>query len=362
MPAVSAPAPVAKVRPSIPAVDATPAPAAPSAPEQLVQMLAGFWVARSLSVAARIGVADHVSDDARPVEELALATGTHAPSLYRLLRALAGVGVFREEAGRRFGHSPVSELLRTGRPDSMRAIADSIFGGCHYRAWGDLEHSVRTGEIAFDHAFGTGVWDHYALHEDEQSVFDDAMSEFTALFNPAIVKAYDFSRLHTLVDVGGGHGALLASILKENPGVRGILFDQPHVAEGAGRRFAKEGLATRCQAFGGNFFQLVPAGADAYLMKFILHDWNDEQAATILRNVHKAALPGARLLVVEMVVPPDNAEPSLARLGDVNMLVMTGGRERTEEEFAQLFELAGFDLVKVHKTEGPMCVIEGIRR
>src|SRR5688500_5630689 len=220
MSAVSAPAHGTKVRPSIPAPApaTTPAAAAPApAPaEQLIQMLAGFWVSRSLSVAARVGVADHLNDDARPVEELALATGTHAPSLSRLLRALAGVGAFREEAGRRFRHTAVSELLKSGRPDSMRAIADSIFGGCHYRAWGDLEHSVRTGEIAFDHAFGTGVWDYYAKHDDEQRNFDDAMSEFTALFNPAIVKAYDFSRLHTLVDVGGGHGALLASVLKAN--------------------------------------------------------------------------------------------------------------------------------------------------
>ena len=361
MPAVSAPAPAAKVRPSIPENPVTPPPA-PAPAEQLVQMLAGLWVARSLSVAARIGVADYVSDDARPVEELALATGTHAPSLYRLLRCLAGVGVFVEEPGRRFRHSPVSELLQTGRPGSMRAIADSIFGGCHFRAWGALEHSVRTGQIAFDQVHGAAVWDYYAAHDDEQTLFDDAMSEFTALFNPAIVKAYDFGQLHTLVDVGGGHGALLASVLKANPTVRGVLFDQPHVAEGATRRFAREGLSARCQAFGGNFFQVVPAGADAYLMKFILHDWNDEQAATILRNVHRAAIPGARLLVVEMLVPPDNAEPSLARLDDINMLVMTGGRERTEQEFAQLFGAAGFDLVKVHKTEGPMCVLEGVRR
>ena len=325
-------------------------------------MLAGFWIARSLSVAARLGVADHLKGDSRPVEELAMATGTHAPSLYRLLRALAGVGVFKEEPGRRFRHTPVSELLRSNRPDSMRAIADSIFGGCHYRAWGDLEYSVRSGKIAFDHVHGTDVWDFYAKNDDEQRTFDDAMTEFTGLFNPAIVKAYDFARLHTLVDVGGGHGALLASVLKANPGVRGILFDQPHVAEGARRRFEADGLSDRCQAFGGNFFELVPAGADAYMMKFIVHDWNDEQAATILRNVYDAAIPGAGLLVVEMVVPASNDEPSLARLDDINMLCITGGRERTEQEFAQLFAAAGFDLVKVHKTDGPMCIIEGIKR
>ena len=333
----------------------------PSPQQQMIQMLAGMWVSRSISVAARLKVADHVAGGARSVDELAAATGTHAPSLYRLMRALASVGVFAEEGAGRFRHTPMSELLRSGSPGSLRAVADSVFGGSHFRSWGVLEESVRTGGIAFDHAHGTDCWNFFANNAEEQRSFDDAMSEFTALFNPPIVGAYDFSKLNTLVDVGGGHGALLAAIAKQNPRLRGVVYDQPHVVPGAARRFAEEGLSGRCEAVAGNFFESVPAGGDAYLMKLIIHDWEDEKATTILRNVHRAAKPSTRLLVVEMVVPP-GAEPSLSKLGDVNMMVMTGGKERTEAEFAELFRGAGFDLVKVHLTEGPMSIVEGVRR
>ena len=333
----------------------------PSPQQQLMQMLAGMWVSRAISVAARLKVADHVGDGGRDVDDLAAATGTHAPSLYRLTRALASVGVFAEEGPRRFRHTPVSQLLRSGAEGSMRAVADNVFGGSHFRSWGELEHSVRTGAIAFDRAHGTDCWAFFSQNPDEQRTFDDAMSEFTALFNPPIVKAYDFSKFGTLVDVGGGHGVLLAAIAKANPRLRGTVYDQAHVVPGATRRFADEGLSGRCTAIAGNFFESVPPGGDAYLMKLILHDWDERKAATILRNVQRAAKPGTRLLVVEMVVPP-GAEPSLSKLGDINMMVMTGGRERTEAEFRQLFDAGGFDLVSVHPSEGPMSVVEGVRR
>ena len=324
--------------------------------------MAGFWVARSVSVAAKLRLADAVGEGpAKPVEEIAAATKTHAPSLYRLMRGLAGAGFFAEEAGRRFRNTPLSEVIRSGVPGSMRASAESIMGGSHWRAWGDLEHSVRTGRIAFDHAHGEDVWEFFGKHEDEQRAFNEAMTEFTRLFNPAIVKAYDFSRAGTLADVGGGHGALLVSVLKENPSVRGVLFDQPHVVEGAAGPIKDAGLAGRCQVVGGNFFESVPA-ADTYMMKMIIHDWDDERSGVILRNVHRASKPGARLLVIDTVVPARNDEPSLARLMDLNMLVMTGGKERTEAEFGELFGAAGFDLVKVHPTEGPVGIVEGVRR
>ena len=354
---------------SAPPAGATPAAAtsAAEAPpqEQLMQMLTGMWVARSISVAARLKVADHIAADAgapaRPVEDLAAATGAHAPSLYRLMRALASVGVFAEEGRGRFRHTPLSAALRGDARLSLRAVADAIFGGSHWRAWQVLEHSVRTGGTAFDHAHGTGVWNYFANNPEEQRTFDDAMSEFTALFNPPLVKAYDFSAFDTLVDVGGGHGALLAAIAAANPRLRGTVYDQPHVVAGATRRFADDGLGGRCQAIGGDFFRSVPAGADAYLLKLIIHDWDEPRATTILRNVHRAARPGAKLLVVDAVVPA-GAGPDFSKFADVNMLVMTGGRERTEAEFAELFAAAGFDLVKVHPAEGPLSIVEGVSR
>jgi len=335
---------------------------APSPQEQMVGVLAGLWVARSVSAAAKLRLADQVGDGAaKSVEELAAATKTHAPSLYRLMRGLAGAGFFAEEPGKRFRNTPLSDVLRTGVQGTMRAAADSIMGGSHWRAWGDLEHAVRTGGIAFDHAHGTDCWSFFAQHDEEQRTFNAAMTDFTKLFNPAIVKGFDFSRAGTLADIGGGHGALLMSVLQENPSVRGILFDQPRVVEGAAGPLKDAGLAGRCQLVGGNFFESVPA-ADTYMMKMILHDWNDERSGVILRNVHRASKPGARLLVMDSVVPASNAEPSLARLMDLNMLVMTGGKERTEAEFRELFERAGFNLVKVHATESPVAIVEGVRR
>jgi hypothetical protein len=324
--------------------------------------MAGLWVARSVSVAAKLRLADHIGDGpGKTVEEVAAATKTHAPSLYRLMRGLAGAGFFAEESGRRFRNTPLSEVIRSGVPGTMRAAAESIMGGSHWRSWGDLEHSVRTGGIAFDHVHGVDAWAFFAKNEDEQRTFNDAMTDFTKLFNPAIVKGYDFSRAGTLVDVGGGHGALLMSVLKENPAVRGILFDQPHVVQGAAGPLKDAGLGGRCQVVGGNFFESVPA-ADTYMMKMIIHDWNDERSGVILRNVHRASQPGARLLVIDSVVPARNDEPSLARLMDLNMLVMTGGKERTEAEFRELFGRAGFDLVKAHATESPIGIVEGVRR
>jgi hypothetical protein len=330
--------------------------------QQMIQMLAGFWVGKSLQVAASVRVADHVGDESsHAVEDLAAATGTHAPSLYRLMRALAASGVFVEASPGRFRHTPLSRMLRSDHPTTLRAFFESVLGGGHYTAWGALEHSVRTGETAFDHAHGMDVWAHFAAHPNEGRTFDRAMTDMSVLFNPAIVAGYDYSAVRTLVDVGGGHGALLASILKANPAARGVLFDQPHVIDGARQRFADEGLAQRAQTAAGSFFESVPAGGDAYLMKFILHDWDDARSTQILRNVHRAAGAGARLLVVDTVVPAGN-EPSFSKLMDLNMLAMTGGRERTEAEFAALFEGAGFELVKVHPTECPLSIVEGARR
>jgi hypothetical protein len=334
----------------------------PDPHQQLMQAMSGFWIARSISAAATLKIADHIDPDrSRAVEEIAVATGTHASSLYRLLRGLSAIGVFAEEGPARFRHTPASRLLRSDVPGTMRASFESVLGGGHYRAWGGIELAVRNGNTAFDQVHGEDVWSYFAKNPHEQRTFDRTMTDWSELFNPPIAKAYDFSTIDTLMDVGGGHGALLRGILKANPRLRGILFDQPHVAEGAAAPVAADGLADRCQVVGGSFFESIPAGADACMMKFILHDWNDELATKILRNVHRALPAGGRLLVVDTVVKPGN-EPDFAKLMDLNMLAMTGGKERTEAEFSWLFAGAGFHLVKVHPTECPLSVIEAVRR
>jgi SAM-dependent methyltransferase len=325
-------------------------------------MMAGFWVARCVNVAASLKLADHVDPErSRSVEEIAAATGTDAPSLYRLLRGLASVGVFAEEGRGRFRHTPTSHLLRSNGPGTMRAFCEAALGGAHYRAWGAMDQAVRNGQTAFDQVHNEDVWTYFAKNAHEQRTFDQAMTDMTALFNPAVAKAYDFSKIGTLMDVGGGHGVLLRSVLQANPRVRGILFDQPHVADAARAHVAADGLADRCEIAGGSFFESIPAGADACLMKFILHDWNDELSTKILRNAYRALPPGGKLLVVESVLKPGNQQ-DFGKLMDVNMLAMTGGKERTEAEFSWLFAGAGFNLVKVYPTECPLSVIEAVRR
>jgi hypothetical protein len=330
--------------------------------QQLIQILAGFWVARAVQVAASLKLADQIEgESSRAVADIALATGAHSDALQRLLRGLASAGIFAEESAGRFRHTPTSRLLRTGEPGTMRAFFESVSGGSHYAACGGLEQSIRNGKTAFDQVHGEDVWAWFAKHPHEQRTFDQAMTDMTALFNPAIAKALDLSNVKTLIDVGGGHGVLLASLLKSNPHLHGVLFDQPHVVEGGRQRIIREGLSGRCRIAGGDFFESIPAGADACLMKFILHDWDDERSTRILRNVHKALPAGGKLLVVEVVLKPGN-EPDFGKLGDLNMLVMTGGRERTEADFAKLFAGAGFELVKAHPTESPFGIVEGVRR
>ena len=228
----------------------------------------------------------------------------------------------------------------------------------HYPAWGDLMHSVRTGEIAFDHHFGTDVWKFFEQHPENARIFNDAMSGMTAAANEVILARYDFSAVKKLVDIGGGHGGLITSILKANRSMNGVLFDSPQVIEGAQTRLEAAGLADRCEIIAGDFFKAVPAGSDGYILKWIIHDWDEERATTILRNCRRAITNDGRLMVIEAVIPP-GVEPHFAKFIDLNMLVMTGGRERTEEEFRRLFGASGFRLTRTVATESPFSVIEG---
>jgi cyclopropane fatty-acyl-phospholipid synthase-like methyltransferase len=230
----------------------------------------------------------------------------------------------------------------------------------HYPAWGELMHSVRTGGIAFDKAFGEPVWEFFAKHEENARIFNDAMSGLTAQCEEALHAAYSFAGIKSIMDVGGGHGRLIASILKRNPAMRGILFDSPQVVEGARVTLAEAGLNDRCEVVGGDFFKSVPEGADAIVMKWIIHDWNDEQSIAIMKNCHRALPDGGKLILVEAVVPAGD-EMHFAKFMDLNMLVMTGGRERSEEEFRRLYEAAGFRLTRIVPTESPFSVIEGVK-
>ncbi|MBS1810880.1 MAG: methyltransferase [Acidobacteria bacterium] len=332
-------------------------PAVPP-PIAILQMIGGYWISRMLYVAAELGVADLIHERPRPASELADATGMHSRALYRVLRALAGVGVFTEDESGNFHLTPVGAALRSNAPGSMRAMVLSELAGEHFDAWTNLAQSVKTGEIAFDHKYSKDVWAYYAENPARAAIFNESMTNVSEATNAAVVAAYDFSSIQKLIDVAGGHGSLLAGILGANPHLKGVLFDQPHVVNGATAKLAT--LADRCEVVGGNMFEEVPSGADAYLMKWIIHDWDDEHSLTILKNIHRAMTENGKLLLVEMVVPPGN-DMDFSKLLDINMLVMTGGCERTEAEYAALLNNAGFKLTRILPTQGPASIIEAVR-
>jgi SAM-dependent methyltransferase len=328
-------------------------------PIQMLQLISGFWIARCVYVLAKLGIADLIKDEPKTVDELAAATSTHAPSLFRVLRALASVGVITQN-GNRFGATPLSDTLRSDVRGSIRAFAMTELGEEHYPAWGELLHSVRTGGIAFDKAFGESVWGFFAKNPENAQIFNDAMSGLTAQANEALHAAYTFGGIKRIMDVGGGHGGLITSILQRNSEMTGILFDSPQVIEGAKANVESLAVPDRCELVGGNFFESVPSGADAIILKWIIHDWNDDQSVTILKNCHRALPDDGKLILVEAVVP-ETSEPHFSKFIDLNMLVMTGGRERTEAEFRELYEDSGFKLMRVVPTESPFSVIEGVK-
>ena len=328
------------------------------APVAILQMLSGKWVSQAVYVAAELGLADHLAAGPSGIPELARRADVDGPSLHRLLRALASVGVFKEDSDGRFTNTELSEALRSDVPGSMRSMAK--FYGDHptWDAWGELLYSVRTGKSAFQKVHGLLPFEFLAKNPRASAYFNEAMTGFSAQEIAAVHAAFDFSGVKTVVDVGGGHGALLCSILERNPEQRGILFDQPHVIDGAHAALAKSPVANRCKTVGGDFFKEVPQGADGYVLKHILHDWNDEQATAIASTIRRVMTPGSRLFVIETVIQPGN-EPSFSKLLDLEMLVLyNGGRERTQQEFAKLFADAGLRLTRVVETQGPACVIE----
>ena len=326
----------------------------------LFQMITSHYVSRAIYVAAKLGIADLLEGGPRHYDELAKKTGMHAPSLNRLMRMLASVGVFAEDEPGLFALTPISECLRTGVPGAARALA-LLFAGPTMRAWDDLLYSVQTGNIAFDHVFGVSVFEYLAQHPEEAAIFDQAMTAGTAPVAAMVASVYDFSQFEHIVDVGGGQGALLTAILKVNSSLRGTVFELPHVAEGAKPLVEAAGLADRCEVVAGDFFEAVPAGADAYIVKGVIHDWDDARSAVILRNCRRAMSPHGKLLLVEGVLPDRiTASPMsfIAAGSDVNMLVNAGGRERTEAEFRALLDAAGFRLTRIVPTQSMSKVLE----
>ena len=327
----------------------TPAAAPAAAPQQLVQnLIRGAAGTQMIYVAAKLRIADHLKDGPKTVAELAATTKTHEDTLYRLLRALTSMGVFAEDDGMRFRLNAAAESLRSGVPGSLQAAAEVAGQDWMWRPWGDLLHSVQTGDTAFNHLYGKGTFDWFAEHPDAARLFDDFQAGGTARSAKAIVAAYDFSAARKVIDIGGGDGTLLAEILGGNPSARGVLFDLDHVVAAARTKFAP-GIVGRCEFTGGDFFKAIPAGGDIYTMKYILHDWNDERCHEILTTTRRAMAGKGRLLVVEDVVCGPN-QPCPAKVGDIQMLVRTGGRNRTEKEYRDLLSKGGFKTARVIPT------------
>jgi len=325
---------------------------------ELWNLVNGFRVSQALYVAATLGLADLLKNGARTADELAVDAGAHPEALYRLLRALASVGVFHEEEGKRFSLTPLGDSLRSDATTPLAGWAAFIGRPYLWEAWGNLLHSVRTGENAFRHVHGTDVWDYRTRHPEESPIFDRAMTDLTRSVNASILEAFDFGRFSTITDIGGGQGALLAAILARHAGLQGVLFDQPHVVSRASDVLETAGVADRCQVIAGDFFEAVPDGADAYLLKWIIHDWEDPEAISILRTCRNAMTSDATLLLIERIVGAPNDDPA-TKFSDLNMLVMPGGKERTIEEYRALLASAGLRLESV-SGGNPVAVIEAV--
>jgi hypothetical protein len=317
----------------------------------------GFQVSQAIYVAPTLGIADELRGGPRSSADLAEATACHPGALHRLLRALASAGVLHEGADGRFSLTELGECLRSDAPQPVGGWAALVGRPYFWAAWGALLHSVRTGENAMTHVTGSGPWDYRAERPEESAIFDRAMTDLSRRTSRAVLEAYDFSRFGTVVDVGGGQGALLAAILAAHPAMRGVLFDLPHVVGPVDGVLAEAGVAERCTVVGGSFFEAVPEGGDAYVLRAILHDWEDAEASAILRSCRRAIPEHGALLVVERELggPNENAD---AKFSDLNMLVLPGGRERTVEEFAALFDSAGFELAGSTPTAAALSVIE----
>jgi len=340
-------------------MSASPSSLTPSPPAQLMQMAMGFSAPFLLRAAAELCLADHLANGPKTAGEIAALTGTQAPALYRLLRTLACIGVFSQDESGRFSMTPLAEPLRSGTPDSVRTSILSITGDLFMIPWSKLAYSVRTGQSAFDQHFGVPFFDHLSGHPDEAAMFSDLLVGINAPDAPAIAAAYDFSACSHIADIGGGTGHILATILTSHPGPRGTVFDLAFNQAGAAELIRIRGLRARMVFAAGSFFDSIPAGCDLYMMSHIIHDWSAAQCLSILANCRRAMAPKSRLLVMEMVLPEGNAfHPG--KMLDMTMLATTSGQERTENEYRDLLDAAGFKLSRVIPTTSSVSILEAI--
>jgi hypothetical protein len=322
------------------------------------RLIIGGRISQLIGLSVQLGIPDLLKNGAKGIEDIASATNTNSQALYRALRLLASEGVFVEENERKFRLTPLSETLLSDAPVSLRVTALFEVSDFNRATWANASHSLKTGQSAFTHAFGEPIFEYLKRHSEAAALFDAFMAEMTAAAAHSIAEAYDFSGIASVVDVGGGHGAFLASILAIRPEMNGTLFDLPHVISGAAVTLQRAGVADRCEAIAGSFFDAVPAGADAYVLKSVLHDWGDEQCLRILNNCHRAMPLDARLLVIELDLPPGN-QPHFGKYVDVNiMLQMEGGYQRSIEEHQLLFAASGFRLSRVIPTSSAFSVTE----
>ena len=325
----------------------------------LIQMGTAHWVSRILLVAAQLGIADRLAQGAKSAEDLAGPTGTLPAALYRFMRALGNLGVLAEDPSHKFSLTPLGEALKAGAPGAARAAILTLGSDWVNKGFENLLYSLQTGKSGVEKALGMPIFDYLGKHPDEASLFSETMVGFHGAEPAAVASAYDFSGLSTIVDVGGATGNLLTAVLGKNPAARGILFDLPHVVRDAPALIQSRGLTGRVGIEPGSFFERAPVGGDAYLLSHIIHDWSEGQCLTILGNCRKAMKPGARLLIIEMVLPPGN-EPHPGKMLDIMMLVGPGGQERTASEYDALLKKAGFRMTKVVPTPSAVSVVESV--
>jgi hypothetical protein len=321
---------------------------------QLMQFILGKWISKPIYVVAELGIADLLANGPESIDTLAEKSETHAPTLYRIMRALAGVGIFSEIDNRCFELTPTAECLRTG---AMRSIALMFHADWHDKAWDHLLHGVKTGKPPFDKAHGKPVFEWFNDHPEAAKIYNEANALKAMNSHRAIVDAYDFSEINILTDVGGGYGSLMAEILIAFPDLQGVVAELASVVQAAKAEIQARGLDTRCRVVECDFFKEIPAGSDAYLMSHILHDWDDDRCIVILKNCKRAMEPRSKLLIVEDIIPEGNTF-SIGKLLDLEVFVMGGGRERTEAEFKRLFEKCGFKLARIFPTQESISVIE----
>lgn len=326
---------------------------------KLIQMSAAFLQSRVLYAAAKLELADYLADGPKRAEELAEPTGTHAPSLYRLMRTLAHLGVLSMEDDQRFSLTPLGEALQSDAPGAAQSTILTVAGDGFWNSFQKLPETLKDGEPGIKKAFGMSFFDYIGKNPDLNTNFNKTMIGFHGAEPPAVAEAYDFSGFNTVVDVGGGTGNMLASIFERYPEPEGILFELPRVVREAPELIEERGLTGRITCESGDFFEAVPEGGDAYILSHILHDWPDDRCQSILKNCREAMPPASRLLIVEMVLP-DGGPPHPGYELDMVMLALTGGRERTKEEYDELLKQAGFSLERVVPTDSPVSVVEAL--